>query len=75
MENQKDEVASRVRVINAVRTPLSFFTLVVLICEIILGGLATRATGIDFTLLVSGMLLVLGARPRINTSGSSRHGL
>jgi len=45
--------------INAVRTPLGFFALVVLVTEGILGGLAFRATGNDFTLLVIGMLVIL----------------
>ncbi len=51
--------SGRVNIIRAVRTPLAFFTLVVLVSEGILGGLATRAEGTDFTLIVAGMLLTL----------------
>jgi len=41
---------------GAVQSPLGFFTLAVLIIEGILGALAYRAEGLDFTLLVCGML-------------------
>ena len=41
---------------GAVQNPLGFFTLAVLIIEGILGALAYRAEGLDFTLLVCGML-------------------
>ena len=59
MSKGASDFTGRVAIINAVRTPLGYFTLVVLISEGILGGLAIRATGSDFTLLVGGMLLVL----------------
>lgn len=51
----------RVAIIEAVKRPLGFFTLVVLVGEVILGGLATRAAGSDFTLLIVGMLALLFA--------------
>jgi hypothetical protein len=57
--DQLDEPKGRASIISAVKTPLGFFALVVLITEVILGGLAARATGLDFTLLVIGMLIVL----------------
>lgn len=43
---------SRVSIIQSVQTPLGFFTLAVLITEAILGILASKATGQDFTILV-----------------------
>jgi hypothetical protein len=43
-------------IIRSVQTPLGFSALVVLVVESILGGLAVRATGRDFTILVVGML-------------------
>jgi hypothetical protein len=52
---------SRVSIIQSVQTPLGFFTLVVLVAEVILGGLATQAAGVDFTLLIVGMLGLLFA--------------
>lgn len=56
-----DGGASRVKVIEAIRTPLGFFSLVVLVCEGILGFLAARATGSNFTILIWGMLGLLFA--------------
>src|SRR5262245_30258339 len=53
------ESKSRAAIINAVQTPLGFCSLAVLIIEVILGVLATRATGSDFTLLVKGMIGLL----------------
>src|SRR5262245_18123570 len=42
--------------IRAVRTPLSLFTLALLIAQAILLGLAQRAVGRDFTILLSATL-------------------
>jgi hypothetical protein len=42
--------------IRAVQSPLGLFALALLVGESILGGLALRATGIDFTLIVVGVL-------------------
>jgi hypothetical protein len=42
--------------IRAVRTPLSFFTLALLVAQAILLGLAQRAVGRDFTILLSATL-------------------
>ncbi len=50
---------AKLNVIEAVRKPLNFFTLSVLLIEAILGNLAVRANGLDFTILVVGMLLAL----------------
>ena len=58
MNNQSK---GRVGIIETVKTPLGFFTLIVLVSELILGGLATRANGTNFTILLIGMLLVLFA--------------
>lgn len=46
-------------VIRAVQTPLGFFTLAVLIVEGILGLIATKATGFDFTLLLISMIVLI----------------
>ena len=50
-----------VSVIRLVRTPLAFFTLLVLATEGILVGLAVRVSGFDLTLLLVGMILLLFA--------------
>lgn len=42
-----------------VRSPLGFFTLVVLITETILGTVAGRASGPDFTLLIVSMVAII----------------
>jgi hypothetical protein len=47
---------SRLGIIEAVKVPLGFFTLGILIMEGILGALAYKAQGFDFTLLVIGAL-------------------
>lgn len=49
----------RVEIIRAVQTPLGFFTLVVLIVEVILGLLASRATGWDFSFLLGSMVVLV----------------
>jgi len=50
---------SRLAVINAVKTPLGFFTLAVLVVEILLGLLAHKASGTDFTILLVGMVILM----------------
>lgn len=47
-------------VISEIKSPLGLLVLIVLVTEGILGTLAIKATGADFTLLVIGMLLLLG---------------
>lgn len=49
----------KAKIVQAVRTPLGLLALIVLLCEVILGALAARAEGLDFTLLVVGMLSIL----------------
>lgn len=44
-------------IIGAVQTPLGFFTLIALIIEAVLGAFAARASGLDFTILVCGILI------------------
>jgi hypothetical protein len=51
--------SSWANIIRTVQTPLGFLTLCVLVCEGILAGLALRASGTDFTVLIWGFLLVL----------------
>lgn len=50
---------SRTSIIQSVKTPLGFFTLTVLITEVILGLLAQKATGGDFTILVVSMIALM----------------
>jgi hypothetical protein len=50
---------ARTAIISEIRTPLAFFALVVLVAEGILGFLASKAAGSDFTLLVAGMIVTL----------------
>jgi hypothetical protein len=49
----------RTSIIQSVRTPLGFFTLAVLITEVILGLLASKASGGDFTILVVSMVILM----------------
>ncbi len=49
----------RENIILTVQTPLGFFTLIVLVVEIILGLLAAKAEGTDFTILISSMVGLL----------------
>jgi hypothetical protein len=51
---------NRLGLIQAVKTPLGFFVLVVLIVEAVLGGLASVSSS-DRTLLIWGMLILLGS--------------
>ncbi len=54
-----NNLTDRTPIIRAIRTPLGFYSLMVLVVEVILGGLALRATGTDFALLLAGMLVIL----------------
>lgn len=47
---------NRATIIDSVRTPLGFFALVVLAVEAVLAGLAVRAEGTDFTILIVGLV-------------------
>lgn len=53
----KAKAESRVSIIEAVKSPLGFFTLCILGVEAILVTLSARATGLDFTILLVGLLL------------------
>ncbi len=62
MEEPEDDTngsATRLGIIQAVRTPLGFFTLAVLVVEVILGIVANRSEGPDRTYLVIGMLVLM----------------
>lgn len=48
---------SRAAILEAVKTPLGFFTLGILVIEGILGALAVRASGTDFRILLVGLLV------------------
>ena len=51
--------ASRVDIIQMVKTPLGFFTLIVLVVEVILGISANLSQGADRTYLIIGMLILI----------------
>lgn len=55
----KKAKGSRLAIISEVKTPLGLLVLIVLVTEVILGVLASKAKGLDFTILIVGMLLVL----------------
>ncbi len=60
MENQpNDGQPNRMRIIETVQTPLRFFTLVVLIVEAIFGIVASFSQGIERTVLVISMVVLL----------------
>lgn len=61
MAKKDGKISTRIDVIKATQTPLGFFALVVLVSEAVLALLASKATGVDFTILAGGMvgLLVL----------------
>lgn len=55
----QNESSNRVDIIQTVRTPLGFFTLVVLVVEVILGVTANFSQGTDRTYLIVGMLFLI----------------
>lgn len=64
MMDNKEETSTpstRVGLIRAVRTPLGFFVLIVLVIEAILGTVAGVSSGLDRTLSLVGMLVIIFA--------------
>jgi len=60
MENKKsDNQSNRVSIIETVQTPLGFFTLTVLVVEIILGIAANFSQGSDRTYLIISMIVLI----------------
>ena len=58
---QSETPSERISIIKAVQTPLGFFVLVVLVVEaILLGIVAGLSEGIDRTITIVGMLLLIG---------------
>lgn len=55
-QSPKDE---KVNVINAVKTPLSFFTLLILVVEVVFGIIASMSSGNDRTYLIIGTLSII----------------
>jgi hypothetical protein len=51
--------SNRVHVIDAVKSPLGFFTLIILVVEGLLAAMAFKASGADFTLLLAAMIAVV----------------
>ena len=63
MDNKEETStpSTRVGLIRAVRTPLKFFILIVLVIEAILGTVAGVSSGLDRTLSLVGMLVIIFA--------------
>lgn len=59
MSDDEPKKSERVAVINAVKTYLGFFVLVVLIVEVVLGAVALKAQGINQMIALYGMLFVI----------------
>jgi hypothetical protein len=59
MSNDGSTADRRVNVIEAVKTPLGFFVLVVLVVEVFLGVVAGLSTGNTATITVVGMLVII----------------
>ncbi len=59
MKRSKGPEVSRVEILQAVRTPLGFFVLLVLIVEVILGLVTGLSSGTDRTYLIFGMLALI----------------
>jgi hypothetical protein len=58
-KNQQIEKDTKVSIISAVKTPLGFFVLVVLIVEVVFGITASMSSGSDRTYLIVGMLILI----------------
>jgi hypothetical protein len=56
-----EKLADRLTLIDAVKTPLGFFALVVLVVEAMLGGLALASTGEDRAFLIRAIPVILVA--------------
>ena len=50
---------NKLAIIREIKTPLGLLVLIVLVTEGILGVVATKASGLDFTLLLIGMFVIL----------------
>ena len=59
MSAETPKESERVAVINAVKTYLGFFVLVILIVEIVLGAVALKAQGVNQLITLYGMLFVI----------------
>lgn len=55
-DDAKPTATIQVDVLREIGTPLKLYGLVILVVEVVLGALAAKATGTDFTLLVAGMV-------------------
>jgi hypothetical protein len=60
MESKNDKyLSNRIEIIETVQTPLGFFTLTVLIVEVVLGFVANISQGRDRTYLIIGMVVLI----------------
>jgi hypothetical protein len=59
MSDETPKKSERVAVINAVKTYLGFFVLVILIVEVVLGAVVLKAQGINQMIALYGMLFVI----------------
>lgn len=55
----KGSAGTRASLIREIRTPLALYALIVVVAEVLLGYVATKAKGLDLTLLIVGMLGIL----------------
>jgi hypothetical protein len=60
MSDDNRALSGRADLIQAIKTPLSFFVLAVLIIEVVMGSLAAFTSAADRTLMIWGMLILLG---------------
>ncbi len=60
-QSPKQDRSERVAIISAVKTPLGFFVLVVLVLEAVLGAIALQTAGQNQLVALYGMLAVVGA--------------
>jgi hypothetical protein len=73
IDNTKKE--SRAELIQSIQTPLGFFSLAVLVTEVILGVLASKATGLDVTILIVSMVVLMFSLVSIVAYTSFKHPL
>lgn len=59
MQKTNSDLPNRANIIETVQTPLGFFTLVVLVVEVLLGITANFSQGLDRTYIIIGMLALI----------------
>ncbi len=59
MNDQTKNIESKVDIINAIKTPLGFFVLIILIVEVVFGTVSVLSQGTDRTFLIIGMIILI----------------